>query len=73
MTITINGKEIQWPGSLIDYGAVLSCSKMAQGATVTYRGPNHGDSQRSGSLYPTDQAIVLEEGMIFNCCDTGNA
>ena len=73
MQIKVNGRDVSWSGSVIDYGAVLSLAEETPGATVTYSGPRQGDSQRSGILHAGSQPIVVEPGMSFNVVRTGNA
>ncbi len=73
MRIRVNGQDVQWSASSIDYGAVLSIAKQPAGATVIYSGPRRGDSRRSGTLHAASQPIVVEDGMIFDAVMTGNA
>lgn len=73
MQITVNGKSIEFSGSIIDYGTVLAYADEPAGASVTYRGPKDGDGQRSGILHAQSQPIVVQDGMVFNAIRTGNA
>lgn len=71
MKIIINGKEKAVKLNYQDI-LVLAGFKPDQIISVTYRGKKFGDIQRSGILNPGDN-IEVEEGMVFNAYDTGNA
>lgn len=72
MQITVNGQAVDFDGDTINYEDVLFIAKERMGASCTYSGPRHGDSQRSGTLATGDKPIALEPGMRFNCIMTGN-
>ena len=73
MKITVNGQQHEVSASMIDYGTVLAYANEPAGASVTYRGPQSGDSHRSGILHAQSQPIALQDGMVFNAIRTGNA
>lgn len=73
MKIVVNGQEVDFDAPNICYEDVLWIADERSGATVTYTGPRHGDSQRSGILYAGKPPIQVEAGMRFNCAMTNNA
>lgn len=73
MKITVNGKTVEWSGSTLDYGVVLSLANERPGASVVYSCPRRGDAQRSGILHAQSPAIAVEDDMKIECVMTGNA
>ncbi len=71
MNIIINGKS-QKLNLTYEEIIVRAGYKPNQIISVTYIGPRHGDSQRSGIMYP-GTSVEIEDEMIFNAADTGNA
>ncbi|MCK9567842.1 hypothetical protein M0R72_02680 [Candidatus Pacearchaeota archaeon] len=71
MNITINGKE---QPLRLTYEEIITRAGYSPNRviSVTYRGRQHGDMQRSGMLYP-GSSVELEDGMVFSAYDTGNA
>jgi hypothetical protein len=70
--ITINGVEHELDGDKISHEQICELAGKPVHASVTYRGPRKGDSERSGITH-AGKSIDLETGMIFTCVVTGNA
>lgn len=71
-TVTINGAEAKGWGDKISHEEICKLANKPVEASVTYRGPRKGDSERSGMTY-AGKVIEIEDGMIFSCYVTGNA
>jgi hypothetical protein len=71
MDITINGNK---KPLRLTYEEILSRAgyNPSRIISVTYRGKAVGDMQRAGTLCPGD-SVEIEDDMIFNAYDTGNA
>jgi hypothetical protein len=76
--INVNGVDWDYSSDEIAYEDVVRAAwdKLPHEPplmTVTYywRGP--GDSERHGTLYPGKPPIKVENGMVFNAVNTGNA
>lgn len=74
MKIIINGIPQDLDLTHLTYEVLLAFVGFEEGRTIsiTYRSKRRGDSQRSGMLLPGG-SVELEEDMIFNAYDTGNA
>lgn len=70
--IVINGEERYTGARSLSYEWVVSLAWMSGHPTVTYSGPRHGDTQRSGTMHPGCADLEIEDGMIFNIAHTGN-
>jgi len=72
--IMVNGVAHSFCGETISYREVVKLAgyEYRDCFTMTYRGPKHGDSQRSGTL-TFSQSVPLELGMKFDVVMTGNA
>ena len=70
--ITVNGKAHETIAHALSYEDVLELAGERMGASMTYRGPRHGDAQRSGILYK-GKTVTIEDGMAFDCVMTGNS
>lgn len=72
-TITINGVEHEWPhDDELSHEAICEMAGQPVHASVTYYGPQEGDSRRSGITY-AGKKIKPADGMDINCVVTGNA
>lgn len=70
-TITVNGKERKVKSPL-SFEAAVVMGLWKDRDSVTYQGPRHGDSRRSGILGQGED-MELEDGMRFTAMFTGNA
>jgi hypothetical protein len=72
MNIIVNGRKIGTMEQEVPYSDVVALAfdrahPNASSLTVTYRGPS-----RQGSLI-AGESVQLEDGMVFNVADTGDA
>ncbi len=73
MKIIINGIERDVSGTEVSYAdIVLLAGKQGQ-PSVKYSGPQHGDTQRNGTMHYGCPIVALEEGMVFSVVHTGNS
>lgn len=72
MRIMVNGEIKDWPEETITYAQLCGLAGQPAHATAVYRGQQHGDMRRSGSLYP-GKVLDIEEDMIFSVVVTDNA
>lgn len=70
--ITVNGDSHAWPKTSITHEEICALAKQPVHASVTYEGPRHGDSRRSG-LTHVGKSIKVENGLVIDCVVTGNA
>lgn len=73
--ITVNGLDVKWTtkNSKISFSDIAMLAGINSNyLTMTYCGMRRGDSQRSGMM-TIDGHVELEDGMIFNAVETGNA
>jgi len=71
--VNVNGKPMEATGETVSYEYIVELAGMTGYPTVTYSGPRKGDMRRSGEMHMGCPPVVLEPGMIFNVCHTGNA
>lgn len=72
MQITINGTLCTVNAETISHEEICKLAAKPEYASVVYRGPRKGDSQRYGITYK-GETIELEEDMRFTCVVTNNA
>lgn len=72
MKININGQDHQITGPDISFEEVVALAKQSHEASVTYAGPRHGDSRRTGTMFK-GKVIAAEDGMQFTAVVTGGA
>lgn len=70
--IIINGVEHEWPhDDPLSHEDICRLAGQPVSASVVYRGPRNGDSQRSGATY-AGKSIKPDDGMDITCVVTGN-
>lgn len=72
MNVTINGRPHEVEGLALSHEDICALAGQPDFASVTYSGPRHGDSQRSGITH-RGRSVDVEEGMRFTCVVTGSA
>lgn len=73
MILVVNGRECEFDKNTISYEEIVALAGEKGYPTVTYMGPRHGDSRRSGEMHYSCKPVVLEAKMIFSVIHTDNA
>lgn len=72
-TITVNGVAHEWPHEdQLSHENICEMAGQPDYASVIYRGPRIGDSQRSG-ITCKGESIKSDDGLIIDCVVTGSA
>jgi len=59
MNIIINGRSVHFSSTQITYEELLAIAQKSGNPSVIYKGPRHGDSQRSGTMHPGCKPVAL--------------
>jgi hypothetical protein len=73
VTVVVNGAAKDVDVVHLTYAEVVILAGSSGSPSVTYLGPPHGDSRRSGTVYPGCPPVLLEHGMVFEVVHTSGA